>query len=149
IDGEPYAFPLASIACAVTVPRSKVEIAEGRQHFDLDGHAIGLVTAHQVFDLPAAPTAGELLPVVVTGDGAHRYGIIVDRFIGQRELVVQPLDPLLGKTKDIAAGAVMADGTPVLIVDTTDLIRSVDKICADGRLTGMRDDAGSAAGRKR
>ena len=31
-----------------------------------------------------------------------RYGLVVDRFLGERELVVQPLDPRLGKIKDIA-----------------------------------------------
>jgi len=49
----------------------------------------------------------------VTGDLTHQYGLIVDRFIGQRELVVQPLDPVLGKIRNIAAGALMDDGSPV------------------------------------
>ena len=41
---------------------------------------------------------------------------------------MQPLDPRLGKIKDIAAGALMEDGSPVLIVDVEDLIRSMDKL---------------------
>ena len=34
--------------------------------------------------------------------------------LGERELVVQPLDPRLGKVKDISAAALMEDGAPVL-----------------------------------
>ena len=43
-------------------------------------------------------------------------GLVVDRFLGGRELVVRPLDPRLGKIKDISAAALLEDGAPVLIV---------------------------------
>jgi two-component system sensor histidine kinase and response regulator WspE len=72
--------------------------------------------------------------VVVVGEGPQACGIIVDRFLGERELVVQPLDPLLGKIKDISAGALLDDGAPVLIVDVEDLLHSVAKLASDGRL---------------
>jgi hypothetical protein len=32
------------------------------------------------------------------------YGLVVDRFLGERELVVQPLDPRLGKIRISAPG---------------------------------------------
>jgi len=37
------------------------------------------------------------------------------------------LDPRLGKIKDISSGALLDDGSPVLIIDVEDLIRSVEK----------------------
>jgi two-component system sensor histidine kinase and response regulator WspE len=138
IRGEPYAFPLASIFRAVKVPRSAIERAEDRQHFDLDGRAIGLVTAHQVLEFAPASLSGPDLSVIVIGDAARPYGLVVDRFLGERELVVLPFDPQMGKVKNIAAGALMEDGAPVLIVDTDDLIRSLDRICAESRLTEVR-----------
>jgi two-component system, chemotaxis family, sensor histidine kinase and response regulator WspE len=83
------------------------------------------------------------LPVIVLGEPGHTYGLVVDRFLGERELVVHPLDPQLGKVKDIAAGALMEDGSPVLIVDAEDLLRSMDKLVAAGRPSAVR--RGSAA----
>ena len=80
------------------------------------------------------PAADDLAVIVVVGDGAQACGVVVDRFLGERELVVQPLDPQLGKIKDIAAGALMDDGSPVLIVDVDDLLRSMDKLASGGRL---------------
>jgi len=77
----------------------------------------------------ASPPA---LPIVVVGDHLTRYGLLVDRFLGERELVVQPLDPRLGKVKDISAAALMEDGAPVLIVDVDDLIRSIEKLISAG-----------------
>jgi two-component system sensor histidine kinase and response regulator WspE len=84
------------------------------------------------------------------GDQHHVYGLVVDRFLGERELVVQPLDPLLGKIKDIAAGALMEDGAPVLIVDAEDLIRSMDKLASSGHVTTLpRGSADNQQKRKR
>jgi two-component system sensor histidine kinase and response regulator WspE len=87
--------------------------------------------------------------VVVVGDGAQSCGIVVDRFLGERELVVQPLDPLLGKVKDIAAGALLDDGSPVLIVDVEDLLRSIARLAFDGRLAAPEPAAAADTRRRR
>src|SRR5207253_6209293 len=60
------------------------------------------------------------------------------------ELVVQPLDARLGKIQDISAGALMEDGSPVLIVDVEDLIRSVDKLVSGGQLNKVRSEGAAA-----
>jgi two-component system sensor histidine kinase and response regulator WspE len=95
------------------------------------------VTARQVLAAHAPAAAGDELPVIVIGDQNHLYGLVVDRFLGERELVVQPLDTQLGKIKDIAAGALMEDGAPVLIVDADDMIRSMDRLVSGGRLDSV------------
>ena len=72
--------------------------------------------------------AGELLPVVVASDRSHRFGVIVDRFLGERDLRVSPLDPRLGKVPNINSSSVLENGWPVLIIDVEDLIRSIDNM---------------------
>jgi len=134
VGGEPYAFPLASILRVIKIARSTLQMVEGRPHIDVDGRSVGLITAHQVFELERPAGQGDDVLVVIIGDGAHAYGVIVEEFLGERELVVQPLDPQLGKIKDISAAALMEDGSPVLIVDSEDLIRSVAKIVSGGQV---------------
>jgi two-component system sensor histidine kinase and response regulator WspE len=135
IGNEPYAFPLAYIVRTLKLSKQRIDLLEGRQHFSLDGRRIGLVTAHQVLEREEPKTTGEELSVIVVGNNNYTYGLVVDRFLGERELVVQPLDARLGKIKDISAGALMEDGSPVLIVDVEDMIRSVDKLVSGGRLS--------------
>jgi two-component system sensor histidine kinase and response regulator WspE len=102
---------------------------------------VGLLTAHQLLGCPAPkPPSGDW-PVVVLGEPAARYGLVVDRFLGERELVVHPLDPRLGKLRDISAAALMEDGAPVLIVDVDDLLRSVEKLVAGGPLARIEHPA--------
>jgi two-component system sensor histidine kinase and response regulator WspE len=151
VGGEPYAFPLGSILRTLKVPKEKIELLEGRQHFDFDGRRIGLVPAQQVFGAGESVPMGDTLAVIVLGDHGATYGVVVDRFLGERELVVQPLDAQLGKVKDIAAGALMEDGSPVLIVDPEDLLRSMDRLVSAGRpdLVGSQSPAGHETVRKR
>jgi len=140
IGGEPYAFPLACIVRALRLPKDRIGLLEGRQHFDLDGQRVGLLSAHQVLGVDESCVAAAELPVVVIGDQSRVYGLVVDRLLGERELVVQPLDGQLGKIRDIAAGALMDDGSPVLIIDPEDLLRSADRLVADGRASSVAQD---------
>lgn len=140
INGEPYAFPLAHISRILKLPRARIESLEGRQYIQQNEQRIGLVTAHQILEVDE-PDLAEELCVVVVGESPHQYGLIVDAFLGERELVVQPLDARLGKIMNIAAGALMDDGSVVLIVDVEDIILSADKLASGGSLKKMHKAA--------
>ena len=148
VAGEPYAFPLTRIHSAQRVPRARIELLEGREHIPHDGHRAGLVSARQILDKGAAPSSDELA-VVILGDRAKRFGVVVDQFLGERELVVQPLDPRLGKIKDISATALMPDGSPVLILDAEDVLRSIELLVSGGRLSQVQSAETASAGRAR
>ncbi len=137
IGGEPYAFPLAQIGHTLKLSHDRIETLEGRHHFRLGDQHVGLLAANQLFDCPDMQLPDVELPVVVVGERHQRYGLLVDRFLGERELVVQPLDPRFGKVKDISAAALMEDGAPVLIVDVDDIIRSIEKLVTSGELRNV------------
>jgi two-component system, chemotaxis family, sensor histidine kinase and response regulator WspE len=133
IGGEAFAFPLVRVDRVLQIAAARVSSLEGLQYFDLDGHNVGLIAAHQVLELPGGEPRDELC-VVVVSDRGDRYGLSVDRFLGERDLVVQPFDPRLGKITDLAAASIMQDGTPVIILNVDDLVRSVDGLQARTRL---------------
>ncbi len=134
ISGNPYAIPLARIDQVLTIERSQVSDIEDRQYFTLNQQNIGLIPAHQVLELPPPTQYTEALSVVVIGDQSNAYGLVVDTFLGERDLVVRPLDARLGKVPDISATSLLADGTPVLIIDVSDMVRSMDAILSTGKL---------------
>ncbi|WLH47374.1 hybrid sensor histidine kinase/response regulator [Pseudomonas beijingensis] len=149
VGGEAYAFPLAHIErmCDL-VPEDIVQV-EGRQHFWHEGRHIGLVAASQLLNRPSAQNGSQTLKVVVIRERETIYGVAVERFIGERTLVVLPLDERLGKVQDISAGALLDDGSVVLIVDVEDLLRSVDKLLDTGRLERIARQNQAQAPRKR
>ncbi|WP_372821413.1 hybrid sensor histidine kinase/response regulator [Pseudomonas parafulva] len=145
VGGEAYAFPLAHIERTLDVPAEAIVQIEGRQHFWHEDRHIGLVAASQLLNRPAAQEEADNLRVVVIREREQLYGVAVERLIGERVLVVMPLDPRLGKVQDISSGALLDDGSVVLIIDVEDLLRSVDKLLSTGRLE--RIDRGARAGR--
>ncbi len=149
VGGEPYAFPLAHVVRTLKLPRDRIEVLEGRQHFRLDGSPIGLVSAQQVLGGDAPKLSGDELSVLIVGGAGETYGLITDCFLGERELVVQPLDSRFGKIQDIAAGALMENGLPVLIVDVEDMIHSIENILSRGRLNQIAPGDVIRAGKSR
>jgi two-component system, chemotaxis family, sensor histidine kinase and response regulator WspE len=138
IRSQPYAFPLVHINRALKVAKKDIEVVAGRQNFRFEDRQIGLIAANQIFGGTGDSPLGELVSVVVIGSKANCYGVVTEKFLGERELVIKPLDPRLGKIKDISAGALLDDGSPVLIVDVEDLIRSVEKSIEAGTLAGVQ-----------
>ena len=141
ISGEPYAFPLARIDQIVLVNRKQISSVENRQYFTLDNKNIGLVSAHQVLELKESPSKSDSLSVVVMSEQSDYYGLVVDRFLGEHDLVVRPLDPRMGKVQDVSAAALMGDGSPILIIDVSDLMRSIDNLLNNRRLSHFISDA--------
>ena len=133
ISGEAYAFPLAQIERMLRLPRSAIVQLEGRQHFWLDDEHVGLISAAQLLQSPEQ-VSEEDIAIVMIRDRDHCHGLAVDNFIGEFTLVLMPLDPRLGKVRDVAAGALLHDGTPVLILDVDDLLNSVNKLLGAGQL---------------
>jgi two-component system, chemotaxis family, sensor histidine kinase and response regulator WspE len=143
IAGEPYAFPLNRIDRIFMLDRKDLHELEGKPHTMLDDQPVGLVEAVAVLELPGdfVRKAGELMPVVVASDRGHRFGVIVDRFLGERDLRVSPLDARLGKVPNVNSSSVLDNGWPVLIVDVEDLIRSIDNLLSGRRLGKLAAEA--------
>lgn len=151
VGEEAYAFPLAHIERMCDLAPDDIVQLEGRQHFWHEGRHVGLVAASQLLQRPPGQTPSDTLKVVVIRERDAVYGIAVERFIGERALVVLPLDDRLGKVQDISAGALLDDGSVVLIVDVEDMLRSVDKLLNTGRLERIarRSQQATEAPRKR
>ena len=151
VGDEAYAFPLAHIERMCDLEPADIVQVEGRQHFWHEGRHVGLVAASQLLQRPAGQNSQQTLKVVVIREREAIYGVAVERFIGERTLVVLPLDERLGKVQDISAGALLDDGSVVLIVDVEDMLRSVDKLLNTGRLERIARQGNQAveAARKR
>jgi two-component system chemotaxis sensor kinase CheA len=111
--GQPFAFPLASVAEVVRVEDTH---ALGRRtSIELRGRAIPLG------DLAGALGAAGELPqqppaLVLTHAGAS-VALACDRLLGEEEVVVQGLGPLLDQVPGYLGGTILGDGRIALVVD--------------------------------
>ena len=141
IAGEPFAFPLNRIDRILMLDRHDIRDLEGKPHMLLDDQPVGLVEAAQVLELPAAARENSRLAVVVASDRSHRFGVVVDRFLGERDLRVAPLDLRLGKVPNLNSSSVLENGWPVLIIDVEDLIRSIDNLLSGRQIKRLSAEA--------
>ena len=166
VGGEPYALPLTRIERVVEVSRADLHTVEGRQYVTValrggsqsqaavpatgdDVRHVGIVTAVQVLELGAGASPDATVAIVVLRDRESFYGLAVDRLVGERTLAVRPLDARLGKVKDVSAAGLTSDGTPVLVLDPDDVVRSIDVILSGGRLAPVGAVTSGAAGARK
>ena len=135
ISGEPYAFGLTRIDQVRLVKLEEIAISENRPYIVVGEENISLVKAQQVLELPETDLSETTLPVVILRDQTHSYGLVVDKLLGEHELVVRPLDERFGKLQDVSAAALTAEGLPLLIVDVADLLRSIEQMASGGSLS--------------
>ena len=138
INNEPYALPLTKIDHVLEISEDELHVIENQQFCTFENELIGVVNAQQILQLPLNEKTSESVKLAIFSDmlshRLSRHGLVVDRFIGQYELVVRPLDPRLGKIPNISAGAILEDGSTVLILDIDDVVRSIDDIFSGGKI---------------
>ena len=134
IAGEPYAFPLTKVDRIIKVSTQEILEMEGRQYVSLGNKNIGLISGAQVLGFESSDMAEELLTIVIVSDRLDQYGVVVDRYIDQKQLSVHALDARLGKVPNVSSSALMENGEPLFILDVDDMVRSINHIVTGGRL---------------
>ena len=135
IGADLYALPIARIANALQIERAELKTVEGKLYFEYEGDRIAVLPAAEILELDHSSTDATFVNIIVVEEGQRSYGLAVDRFIGEQQLLVRPLDPRLGDVPNVAALSTDEDGEIVLILDTDELLRSMDAAISGGRLT--------------
>ena len=58
----------------------------------------------------------------------RKYGLVVDRLVGEEELVIKALDDHLVATELVSGASILGDGTVVLILNLHALVSRAGKV---------------------
>jgi two-component system chemotaxis sensor kinase CheA len=120
--GQRFAMPQGAVQEITTVEQGMVKELERNEVMTYRNGVLPLIRLSSIFDLTAEPRRE--FPVLVIGTGRSAVGIAADRLLGQREIVIRPVnDPLL-KVPAIAGATELGDGRAVLILDADGIIQS-------------------------
>lgn len=130
VGPEVYAVPLSSIVEIVKPDRSQRGSIRERPVMRLRDTVLPLVDGAEVVGLPPGPAqqpegAGASFAVVMHQAG-KRLGLMVDRLIGQQEIVIKPLDGSTDRGGPVSGATVRDDGGVSLIVDVPRLFQLVE-----------------------
>jgi two-component system, chemotaxis family, sensor kinase CheA len=119
-DGQSFALPFHRVLLSQAHEPAKVAHAEGRPVVWVEGHAVPVQGLAETLGLTGgAPPIG---PVVVLTDTSRRHAFGVDRLIGQRDVVIKALNPLLPRLPAVAGASVEPDGSVLVVLDPPGLI---------------------------
>jgi two-component system, chemotaxis family, sensor kinase CheA len=116
-----FGVPLSGVERAVRdAPEHRLH---GRRALELDGVTIPLADLARSIgmDAPALRGGG---PVVIVVSGSRRAAVECDRLLGDREVVVKSLGPLLTPIAGYLGAAILDDGGIALLLDPAHLVRT-------------------------
>ncbi|HWO88011.1 MAG TPA: chemotaxis protein CheA [Gemmatimonadales bacterium] len=124
VGGETYAMPLTHVAETVDPRSEDVQLVQGKEAILLRGRLVPLLRLRELLGAEQARssgtwtvTGGSRLPVIVLEVGERRTGVVVDRLLGQQEIVVKSFDAPRGMLPVFSGATILGDGRPALILD--------------------------------
>ena len=124
VKQETYAVPLSSIIETAILEKDLMMYAHGKKVMDFRGKIVSLVSLATIFDVPEEkPIDHDVFSVVIVKKGEKLTGLIVDSFIGQKEVVLKSLGSYLKDVFAISGATILGDGEVALILDPNALIK--------------------------
>lgn len=117
-----FVIPLEQVVECLELPKN----ASANQVMSLRGTPLSYLRLAELFELPRDPAARECL--VVVQHGQQRTGIVVDRFAGELQAVIKPLNPMLRNVPGLGGSTILGDGRVALILDINSLLATPRRV---------------------
>jgi two-component system, chemotaxis family, sensor kinase CheA len=120
-DGQPFGIPVSSVAEVVLA--TEAQSLEGRARIEWRRELLALSDLMELLGGSAAPLP-RASPAVVLTSADRAVAVACDRVLGDRQLVVKSLGPLLAEVDGYLGAGILDDGRPALIVDPNRLFEA-------------------------
>lgn len=140
VAGRTFCMPLASVEEAITFDEGVVRTFEGREVMTQRGATLPIARLQKVFQLEGHrpgiwfnddPKPPEVRPgrnkgyVVIAAVADRRVGFVVDRLVGQQDIVIKALGKSLKKVRGLAGATELGNQQVGLVLDAAALIGEV------------------------
>jgi two-component system chemotaxis sensor kinase CheA len=113
--GQEYILPLSNIRDMVKVPAKEAHDYRGLTLAQVRGNIYSIFNLAEMLGL--APARKEELSLAIVEAGTMRYGLVVDKFVSEVEVLIKPLAGGLEQCKEFQGAAIMGDGRVVLVLN--------------------------------
>jgi len=126
VSGEVLAIPLVSVIETVRINEKQIHSFEGREVLKLRDSVLSLIRLNEIYEFQES--YDEDIYVVVVGIAEKRLGFIVNKLVGQEEIVIKSLGEYLSGNEGIAGATIMGDGRVRLIIDVAGVMEIASKM---------------------
>jgi two-component system, chemotaxis family, sensor kinase CheA len=118
--GAVYGVPLAVVEQVVMVTQRLT--LEGRQALEIGGSSVPVADFAALIGA-AAPPLGDQPPALIISVAGRRAVVTCDALLGEEEVVVKPLGPLLAGLEGYLGASILGDGRIALLIEPAMLTR--------------------------
>lgn len=119
-----YAVPLTSVAEITRSSYQEIHGVDGHDVIQLREEILPLVHLGGLAE-PVYPGKKMFIVVVTVAD--RRFGLVVDKLVGEEELVIKALDDHLVATDLVTGASILGDGTVVLILNIPSVVAKLGR----------------------
>nr|WP_248629275.1 chemotaxis protein CheA [Enterococcus cecorum] len=123
VGSETFAIPLDVVERVVLVHEDKIEKTFTNEVYEFQGQMIPIIRMNHLLsindEMPKKHYA-----IIVSIDQKY-YGILADELIGQQEIVIKKIDPILQQIKKYQGATILGDGSIALILDVNTICNEV------------------------
>lgn len=116
VGEEKFAFPITSVTETIEIRPEEIQLIEKRESYNLRGSVLPLMRVAEVLGIKSDNNK-KALYVIVAGSQERRVGLIVDKLIGQQEIVIKPLGGYLDQMRWYAGAAEVGRHELILVLD--------------------------------
>jgi two-component system, chemotaxis family, sensor kinase CheA len=120
-----FAIPLANVDEAISLDERLVRSLEGREVLTVRGASLPICRLARLFSIADLGQAGARSFVVIASVGDRRLGFVVDRLVGQEDIVIKALGKSLKGVRGFAGATELGDQRMALVLDAGSLIEEV------------------------
>jgi two-component system chemotaxis sensor kinase CheA len=129
IEVGTYAFPVDSIVELIHIVPGQVHSLGVTGVIRLRDEVIRILDMERVMGLKTRRIdKRSSADVIIISDGTQKMGVVVDRVVGQAEVVLKPVPPQCASSQGVAGTAILGDGTVTVILDPLTILKIASAI---------------------
>ncbi|MCW5937580.1 MAG: chemotaxis protein CheA [Fimbriimonadaceae bacterium] len=121
-----YVLPLDTVIETLLIERREIQTVNQHEVIVIRGMTTPLMRLGATLGISSETGSPEDEPifVVIVGLAEKRLGLVVDRLIGEQEVVIKSLSRFCGDITGVSGATILGDGNVALIVDVNSLVNT-------------------------
>jgi two-component system, chemotaxis family, sensor kinase CheA len=122
VAGRLYAVPLGNVLEIMRARENEIHIVDGQEVMQIREEVVPLIRLSRMH------ASGERMPklfIIVVSLGDRKIGLVVDRLMGEQELVIKALDDSMVRSELVSGASILGDGRVVLVLSISDVVEKL------------------------
>lgn len=119
-----YAFPLTNVSETIRITDNDIRRIGNNEVIVVRDKILPLARLGQMFNCTDCVQDNKMF-VVILGSGEKKIAVVVDKLLGEQEIVIKSLGDYLGQLTGLSGACILGDGKVALIADVRGLVKDL------------------------